>query len=499
MVYSTESTKWKAYEFSDPFSAGLFFVCNKINKFFCRPDCDIRPITNLKLEIKFVDHAQDALALGYNACEYCDPLNLPHIDVNLLVRCVESVNHKIGFLAPLVDDNEEVNNQHIKANILELKRANEDHILKAINGPGGLGSQLAASRRSSVPIINFDGKLSKDTTLSKNDLDHYRIVDLACRHLALAAAISLFQPPAPSKLPEDAGSPGSKKRRRRGGVLGFKELAAKSKLSAWHFHRVFKSVTGLTPKTYGDKCWEFVKAFKNSGEYTSFNANLNHNINANTYGYQTPTPVSSTQSVHELSVPTLPENTQPPAKRVKFEHDASISPFLSTQLVAPNMSYQVPQQQTFDLNQPLMNSNFNLFDTNQDLKMVAPLLMLNDSFTRAFSAPDLTKFNSRDIGTSTAPSSHTTSLFAPTGKSEDDFLNELTNTPASTMAPSVSTNNIDNATDFSRMLDVTLGGDLAPLASLGDLGDYDFDAAKMDSDLGLMWQPEVLSANIGMM
>ena len=61
-----------------------------------------------------------------------------------------------------------------------------------------------------------------------------------------------------------------KRRRRRGGVLGFKELAAKSKLSAWHFHRVFKSVLGLTPKDLWGQMLDFIKKVKESGEYTTF-------------------------------------------------------------------------------------------------------------------------------------------------------------------------------------------------------------------------------------
>lgn len=211
MVYSTDSAKWKAYEFSDPFAAGLFVVCNKVNKFFCRPDCDARPTTNLKLEVKFVDTISTAINYGFVPCEHCDPLGVPIVDVSMLMECVNTISKEIGFVMP------------------ESENDSDD-----------------GARRSSAPVINF-----KKDTLSKNDTDHYRLVDLACRHLALAAASNLSTPRKPSN---DDG-----KKRRRGGVLGFKELAAKSKLSAWHFHRVFKSVTGLTPKTYGDRCWEFMK------------------------------------------------------------------------------------------------------------------------------------------------------------------------------------------------------------------------------------------------
>lgn len=366
MVYSTECAKWKAYQFSDPFAAGSFFVCNKISKTFCRPDCDARARTNLKLEIKFVDGCQEAMDLGFHPCQSCEPINLPPIDVSLLFNCVSSINRQIGFLPPLLDENEEKNNHKIKENIIESKKTNEEQILRAFNN-GGL------NRRASVPAINYDGKFSKDfenTSLSKNDSDHYRLVDLACRHLALAAAMNIFQPQAIQKLEasDEGNSPSSgKKRRRRGGVLGFKELAAKSKLSAWHFHRVFKSVTGLTPKTYGDKCWEFVKNFKDSGENTSFQANT-------TNYYQTP--ISSNSSSPNLESPVKKQHISPSPIESQSSMQQSLQPPIQqqpSQMVSPQ--YSVPQS-NFDFNMPVI-------DYTQDLS----------NHSRAFSAPDLTFFN----------------------------------------------------------------------------------------------------------
>ncbi|KAK7681222.1 hypothetical protein QCA50_015609 [Cerrena zonata] len=285
---------------------------------------------------------------------------------------VNRINRQIGFLPPLLDENEEKNNQKIKENIIESKKTNEEQILRAFGSNGG------SNRRASVPAINYDGKFSKDfenTSLSKNDSDHYRLVDLACRHLALAAAMNIFQPQAIQKLEasDEGNSPSSgKKRRRRGGVLGFKELAAKSKLSAWHFHRVFKSVTGLTPKTYGDKCWEFVKNFKDSGEYTSFQAN------ATSY-YQTP--ISSNSSSPNLESPVKKQHISPsPIESHQPSMQQSLQPPMPqaiqhqpSQLVSPQ--YSVPQS-NFDFNMPVI-------DYTQDLS----------NHSRAFSAPDLTFFN----------------------------------------------------------------------------------------------------------
>ncbi|ODQ79428.1 hypothetical protein BABINDRAFT_22807, partial [Babjeviella inositovora NRRL Y-12698] len=238
MPYVKESTKWHAYQFCDPFAAGSFIVCNKITKIFCQPDCDQHPITNLKSEIKFTSTPMEARNMGYEACQYCNPDNLPSTDVELLIKVVGIINLSIGFVAPLICENEEDNNSQIIQNIHK-------------------DTELPTKRRSSVPLINDDGSVkSFDSALSKNDSDHYKLVDLACRHLALAAANNVFG------KEEDPTSPSDSKRRRRGGVLGFKELAAKSKLSAWHFHRVFKSVTNLTPKAYGDKCWDYLKSYQ---------------------------------------------------------------------------------------------------------------------------------------------------------------------------------------------------------------------------------------------
>ncbi|WPK23909.1 hypothetical protein PUMCH_001159 [Australozyma saopauloensis] len=250
MVYASDSNKWRAYQFSDPFAAGLFLVCNKVNKMFCRPDCDAHPTTELRSLIKFVDTTQEAISLGYVPCETCGPMSVPKIDVNLLLRTVKDCNNRIGFVPPLMDDDESKITETIKENII------------------GQGMQ----RRQLVPAISYDhNKYNTEKTasysVSKNDSEHYRLIDLACRHLALAAANSIFSPQSPSgslSPVSDGGSPDKKKstKKRRGGVLGFKELAAKSKLSAWHFHRVFKSITGLTPKNYGDMCWEYLEKDK---------------------------------------------------------------------------------------------------------------------------------------------------------------------------------------------------------------------------------------------
>lgn len=273
MAYLTESSKWNAYQFNDPFASDKFIIGNKSSKICCRPNCDLSLQTSLKTEVVFFDTPDEAMASGYSKCRHClisdedaDSLNTISIDVDLLIKTVAAVNSQIGFVPPLDEDDPDT--QFIREAVIRKNKL----------------------RRGSVPAIHLNSvSLSKNTSsnISKNETDHVKLVDLACRHIALAAASTALQMhddenstsrqqlrllEYQQQVLQDKAS-GNKKKRRRGGVLGFKELAGKSKLSPWHFHRVFKSVTGLTPKVYGDKCWEFVKKYiERHGSYVSQNA-----------------------------------------------------------------------------------------------------------------------------------------------------------------------------------------------------------------------------------
>lgn len=49
---------------------------------------------------------------------------------------------------------------------------------------------------------------------------------------------------------------------RKGNILGFRELGHLVGITPWHFHRVFKVITGLTIREYGQLCVEFIKKNK---------------------------------------------------------------------------------------------------------------------------------------------------------------------------------------------------------------------------------------------
>ncbi|RLV96029.1 hypothetical protein JA1_000629 [Spathaspora sp. JA1] len=388
MAYSLDVNKWKAYQFGDPFAVGSFYVCHKVQKTFCRPDCDAYPITNLRQDIKFVDSPSEAISFGYTPCDSCDPCHSFIVDVDLLIKCVSTINGQIGFMPPLLDEDEEYNTQKIKENILETKRANEEQILKTINNVITNDGNYR-QHRYSLPIFNTKGKLSKElesTPLSKNDSDHYRLVDLACRHLALAAAVSVFQPQSrvsTSPEVEDKTAVGGKKRRRRrrrGGVLGFKELAAKSKLSAWHFHRVFKSVTGLTPKTYGDKCFDFLKKVDKSGEYTTFQEASVYNSPPLSSSSQS-RPASSIRGAESslASSPILQHNSN--YKRVKLEETPVL---FKTEFFNPTQIQ--PAQPVYQENKMMITPPN---DSVQQYTTVSPSQALDSHSSSAASFPNL--------------------------------------------------------------------------------------------------------------
>lgn len=299
MVYSSYANKWRAYQFLDPFAAGSFVVTNQNTNTFCRPDCDSHPKVELQLEVKFVDTPAEAVKLGYSACEACDPMSAPKIDVKVLAQTVDAVNASIGFYPPL-------------------------------------RSEDGAQSESSSPS-------------SKDEADHYRLVDLACRHLVMAAAQSVLASDAPD-------ADGKKNRRRRGGVLGFKELAAKSKLSAWHFHRVFKNVTCLTPKIYGSKCVEHLTQQRDLQTQASPLSSSANNSSTSLKSYATPMlSVVSLPLPRKRSRDDIEEGVENPQKRPSYGNifTPKASPLMdglqkSVSFELPEMAWVAPQANLFN-------------------------------------------------------------------------------------------------------------------------------------------------------
>lgn len=224
--YPTDANKWDAYQFSDPFATKSFLCLNKKMNLLCRPNCDVLGRVTSKDDVVFT--SKEIIGSVPNLkdvtlCESCKPLEeFSVLNLEIIKLTMESINSSIGFT-------------HFEN---DLKR-------RAFSVPH-LGASSAVALNN-----NGNGLPAGKKQLTKNESEHIKLVELACRHIASAAVSNYI-------IHEQ-------KKKRRGGILGFKELASKSKLSPWHFHRVFKSITGLTPKAYGDECWKFIKSYSENG------------------------------------------------------------------------------------------------------------------------------------------------------------------------------------------------------------------------------------------
>lgn len=250
MNYTSDRARLIAFAMRDPFAAKSFFVANASTGRVCRTNCDVHNLNVKKSEVVFIDDMQTALADGFSPCEYSlpeylsNPADLPpsaspfaSMDLELLIRTVKDVNARIKFIQPLDFD--------LDSHYYYTHELQDDPL------------EHTAKHTSEHPV---------SPSASKNDRERVKLVDIACRHLALAALVSLCEvdiclDDVPGRLRRGFFTFNELAcKRKRGGVLGFKELAQKCGMSAWHFHRVFKAITNVTPKAYGDKCFDYIRS-----------------------------------------------------------------------------------------------------------------------------------------------------------------------------------------------------------------------------------------------
>lgn len=123
------------------------------------------------------------------------------------------------------------------------------------------GTEVSESALKENP--NDDSEADQDTINPKSEMSHVRLISDACGYIVVSVAKCVLDAARDSVNDNILRgrtnlSPRPPIRKKRGGVLGFKELANRANLSPWHFHRVFRFVTGVTPKAYGEALWEYL-------------------------------------------------------------------------------------------------------------------------------------------------------------------------------------------------------------------------------------------------
>lgn len=321
MSYSSDDSRIKAVLYSDSNASGHFVYSIEGHSRYCRPDCNYINPTNGPILIfesskeaaakglKACSICQPDLEVRVAPGVIDSTVDAVNASLGLDVSTSSSLTLDHSNRLPPGSSNQ---NETVRA---PISYVDQENILVLTDGPplvvgskyehhrsasttgspipqSELESQGWRPRRASIAnghipaataavaeisetnSIKREGKQQREE--KHREGDHIRLVDEACRHIAAAAAaaVAVAAANAPQSVTSDNDSSkyrsrsnstattGSQsklqRKKRRGGILGFKELAAKAGLSPWHFHRVFRSVTGLTPKAYGEACWNAV-------------------------------------------------------------------------------------------------------------------------------------------------------------------------------------------------------------------------------------------------
>lgn len=282
MAYSSSDDKFSAVVSCDQDASSAFVFVYKDSNTYCRPTCQTHPSLSGKSDLSYFPSPEAAKAAGCKPCVTCNP-DLPvQIDTSIIQQTVDSVNASLQIEIPDKSSPPASGNmlspqsppkpyRHNRSSSLATNREFDEDDWRPRRASIANGHIAAAA--AAVKEISKSSSSRRDEK-HRGEGDHARLVNEACMHIAAAAAAAAAQAVsskdegAPKKGRSQSRSSSSvdrtkqmfktQRKKRRGGILGFKELAAKAGLSPWHFHRVFRSVTGLTPKAYGDACWNTV-------------------------------------------------------------------------------------------------------------------------------------------------------------------------------------------------------------------------------------------------
>lgn len=214
-------------------------------------------------------------------------MSIKEIAFDLTVFTLSNVNDAISFKPQLCFEVPRQDYQSLKENYINFTgtsiRKNRSKLFFLPTNVSDELQKLNPSIPEDAKRVPGDGRVYyKNRLITELDYENVKRVETACAFIAYTALNSFvrFETELPHSLNEfqsdqDDGagtsnnddselSPGDSVSRalRKGNILGFRELGHLVGITPWHFHRVFKVITGLTIREYGQLCVEFIKKNK---------------------------------------------------------------------------------------------------------------------------------------------------------------------------------------------------------------------------------------------
>lgn len=203
-------------------------------------------------------------------------MSIREIAFDLTVFTLSNVNDAMSFKPQLCFEVPKQDYQSLKENYINFTgtsiRKNRSKLFFLPTNVSDELQKLNPSIPEDAKRVPSDGRVYyKNRLITELDYENVKRVETACAFIAYTALNSFvhFETELPhSEFPhedddEDLSPSDSVSRAlRKGNIVGFRELGHLVGITPWHFHRVFKVITGLTIREYGQLCVEFIKKNK---------------------------------------------------------------------------------------------------------------------------------------------------------------------------------------------------------------------------------------------
>lgn len=211
-------------------------------------------------------------------------MSIKEIALDLTVFTLSNVNDAISFKPQLCFEVPKQDYQMLKDNYISFTgtsiRKNRSRLFFLPTNVSDELQKLNPSIPEDAKRVPLDGRVYyKNRLITELDYENVKRVEIACAFIAYTALNSFahFETELPHSRMREAGyseqdnddsddemSAGESVSRalKKGNILGFRELGHLVGITPWHFHRVFKVITGLTIREYGQLCVEFIKKNK---------------------------------------------------------------------------------------------------------------------------------------------------------------------------------------------------------------------------------------------